>query len=115
MFWAKILREAITRQNGYLISPSSKRAKKASPWPSKKYRLGEKFSDTYFTQRQADCMLHLIKGQTIKSIADTLKLSPRTIESYIREMKKKVGCKTRSELVGTVLESDFLKDFVLAP
>lgn len=73
------------------------------------YGLGEKFKDVYFTKREADCMTRLLRGKTIEGVAKELDLSPRTVEFYIKNMKKKLNCKTKFELIDLVLESDFLR------
>ena len=75
------------------------------------YKLGEKFSDIYFTIREADCMAHLLRGRSIKITADRLTLSPRTVEFYLKNMKKKLNCRTKYELIELVLQSDFLDNY----
>lgn len=55
------------------------------------------------SQRQLDCLFHLSKGKTMKEIARTLSLSPRTIEHYIEHTKIKLDCYTREELFAKVL------------
>jgi DNA-binding CsgD family transcriptional regulator len=71
--------------------------------------LGSKYPEIYFTKREAQCMLLLLKGKTMKEAADILSLSARTIEYYIKNMKIKIECRTKSELIGAVIESDFIK------
>lgn len=73
------------------------------------YGLGSKYSGTYFTKREADCMFLLLKGKTINSVASILNLSPRTVEYYIKNMKSKLGCRTKFELVDLVYASDFMQ------
>lgn len=82
--------------------------------PKKNYCLGPKYNNTYFTRREAECMIMLLKGKTINKVAEALKLSPRTIEFYLKNMKAKIGCRTKFELVELVIESNFLQnvDFV---
>lgn len=87
---------------------------KANPKPkreSKKYRLGGKFEHVYFTPREAQCMILLLKGQTINSVAEELLLSPRTVEFYVKNMKAKLQCRTKFELVSVVHNSEFLKNY----
>lgn len=81
--------------------------------PKKRVRvlvgLGAKHSTEYFTRREADCMVWLLRGKTIVSVAAILKISPRTVESYIKNMKEKFDCRTKFELIDLVRASDFIK------
>jgi DNA-binding CsgD family transcriptional regulator len=74
------------------------------------YGLGNKYGNTYFTRREAECMVLLLKGKTINSVASILNLSPRTVEYYIKNMKFKLGCRTKFELVDLVYASEFMKN-----
>ena len=74
------------------------------------YSLGAKYGKTYFTKREAECMVWLLKGKTINSVANILRLSPRTVEYYIKNMKIKVGCRTKFELIDLIYASDFMKN-----
>jgi DNA-binding NarL/FixJ family response regulator len=51
--------------------------------PLTAYGLGTKYGSAYFTRREAECMVLLLKGKTINSVANILKLSPRTVEYYM--------------------------------
>lgn len=75
------------------------------------YGLGNKYSGKYFTKREAECMALLLKGKTIHSVAIMLKISPRTVEYYIKNMKAKLGCRTKFELIDLVYASDFMQHF----
>lgn len=74
-----------------------------------RYRLGAKYGKTYFTRREAERMVCLLKGKKTKDVAMILKLSPRTVEFYIKNMKAKVGCRTKFELIDLVNTSEFMK------
>lgn len=63
-----------------------------------KFYLGENFKNINLTKREADCLFHLIHGQTTKEIARSLNLSPRTIESFINRLKSKTGISNKSLL-----------------
>jgi len=82
--------------------------------PKKRVRifvgLGAKYGTEYFTKREAECMVWLLRGKTIVSIASLLKISPRTVESYIKNMKEKFACQTKFELIDLVRVSDFIKN-----
>ena len=45
------------------------------------------------------CANLLLTGMTQKEIALRLKLSPRTVESYINTLRHKFNCRNRTELI----------------
>lgn len=51
------------------------------------------------TNRQIDCARLLLGGLQYNEIASQLKLSTRSIEYYIENMKAKLGCRNKSELI----------------
>ncbi len=73
----------------------------------KLYTLGEDHKGIYFTRREAECMLLLLEGRTMANVAVALKLSHRTVEFYTKNMKNKLNCNTKEELVNVVLLSKF--------
>lgn len=56
------------------------------------------------TKREKECLDYLMKGLTAKHIARKLNLSPRTIEFYIENMKKKFDCSNRTQLIAKALK-----------
>lgn len=57
------------------------------------------------TRREAECLLHLSKGRTVKDIARELDISHRTVESYIINVKRKTDIVRKSELAHIFLNS----------
>lgn len=129
MYWDKILKEVMDKKNAATkfrftnlesaMANNTQVACQEVAHPSRianrrSYNLGAKYEGIYFTQREAECMLLLLNGKTISKTADTLCLSPRTIEFYLKNMKTKLGCRTKFELIELVLDSDFLQDINLA-
>lgn len=116
MFWDDILYEIKNNKNNknknkeVSACDSAKTNSKQQGYVKQIYSLGERYRNIYFTKREAECMLILIKGKTIAKTAETLNLSPRTIEFYIKNMKSKIGCRTKFELIELVLESEFLNN-----
>ena len=53
----------------------------------------------YLTQREAECMMLLLQGMTMKGIGQQLELSPRTVEYYLKRIKERIGCRTKKELI----------------
>jgi len=51
------------------------------------------------TKRQLECCLLLMKGKTAKDIALVLGLSHRTVEDYLNQIKIKLGCSNKTELI----------------
>jgi len=76
----------------------------------KKYPLGAQYPGITFTKKQAECMLHFIAGRSIISTAKAMKISPRTVEYYLNNMKVKLNCYSKAELVKKVHATDFMKN-----
>ncbi len=53
-----------------------------------------------FSPRQTDILLLLMKGMTAKEISIYMKMSKRTIDGHIREIKDKLEAKTIAQTVG---------------
>jgi DNA-binding CsgD family transcriptional regulator len=51
------------------------------------------------TKRQAHCLFYIIRGHSANAIAKFLNLSKRTVESYIEEIKIKMRCNSRQEII----------------
>jgi len=126
MYWEKVLHEVLSKsiaaqkfkvtslEKQYDVQARQLLRKTPDQQPKKSYCLGPKYNGTYFTKREAECMILLLHGKTINKAAIALSLSPRTIEFYLKNMKAKVGCRTKFELIELVLESNFLQtiDFI---
>ncbi len=123
MYWDAVLKEVLNKKNpGQKFSftnineepsnaistqPKSKAAPKRI---LKKYALGKNYPEIHFTVREAQSMVYFLKGKTTAQTANALNLSPRTVEFYVKNMKTKLKCGSKSELIGKVLESDFVKN-----
>ncbi len=73
------------------------------------YKEGETI---LLTAREAECLHYFSQGYTIKEIAKTLNLSPRTIETFINKLKNKMGVYYKSDLIKVYFENINLKKFV---
>ena len=62
------------------------------------------------SKRQKECLYYLTRGMTIKQIAKVLLLSPRTVEFYFDNLRTKLNCHSRSELVSKAIEFGFIKN-----
>jgi DNA-binding CsgD family transcriptional regulator len=60
-----------------------------------KYKLNQLI---HFTNREMDCAKLILNGNKIKEIASVLRLSPRTVETYLNNLKIKLACRDKVEL-----------------
>jgi DNA-binding CsgD family transcriptional regulator len=82
---------------------------------SMKYALGEPLPSTYFTQREAECVMQILQGKTLNEVGDILNLSPRTVEYYLGKIKRKLNCRKKKDIIKLVGETDFVKNFEKDP
>ncbi len=61
--------------------------------------IGSDVNEVYLSKRQFTCAKLLLTGMRIKEIAAYLQLSPRTIETYIEQLKIKFNCPNKTELI----------------
>lgn len=107
MYWKHVLEQVVAKQDQKSVEACDD---VNHDFPGKQFLSGELYN-TYFTSREAETMVHLIMGKTMRSIGQVMCLSPRTIEFYINNMKAKLHCRTKAELIAKVLASDFLGNF----
>ena len=68
----------------------------------------EKKQAVQFSRREADCLVQFLEGKTVNETALALGLSSRTVEFYVKNMRQKVGCRTKAELIRIVRDGDFV-------
>lgn len=73
-----------------------------------KYILPEKYKGVYLTHREVQCLAYLTSGYSAKRIAQLFNISYRTVESHLATIRTKLYCRTRSELISTVIEEKLL-------
>lgn len=61
------------------------------------------------SNREAECLDYLLRGKTSKEIAYVTKLSVRTIEGYLTNIKRKLKCYSKSALISKALKFGPLK------
>jgi len=64
----------------------------------------EIFSDLNLSKRESECLFYLIHGKTAKLIAKQLNISTRTVESYINNLKYKLNCETKNDIIDRSIE-----------
>ncbi|HEV2614578.1 MAG TPA: helix-turn-helix transcriptional regulator [Gammaproteobacteria bacterium] len=63
----------------------------------------------YFSRREEEVLAQLVRGKTAKQIGEKLNLSPRTIESYVENMKIKTNCQSKAELIDKFVDEFFTR------
>lgn len=124
LYWNRVLHEVLNKdtpkQDFVFTNLSKGRAREIPIRPFvrnvtargrilKKYSLGERYRNVYLTRREAECTIWLIKGETVKGTAKQLELSPRTVEFYLKNIKTKLSCNTKSEMVIKLQKCNLLK------
>ncbi len=61
------------------------------------------------TPRESECLFHLLRGRTTKTIARILSVSPCTIAFHLKNLKSKFNCHSKSRLISKAIEKGFLE------
>lgn len=107
MYWEKMVKDFIHKR--YYTRLQQNTPNRHRPKIIKTYYLGSQHPNLYLTRREAECIFYMLAGDNNTTIACKLKLSPRTVEFYIKNMKIKLGCHTKYELMDIVKNSDVLQ------
>lgn len=59
------------------------------------------------SKREMDCAQYLVQGNTGREIAKKLFISTRTVETHLANLKDKLNCASKSELIATLLKHGF--------
>ncbi len=72
------------------------------------YMLKDQVDDFKLSNRETECLFYLMRGKTMREIADFLFLSPRTAEFHVATMKQKMNCQTKSELIEKSIANGYM-------
>lgn len=67
--------------------------------PHTKHYLNGKHRGKFLSRREAECLFLFAQGRSMREIGEHMALSPRTIETHINNIKSKVDCHTKGELI----------------
>lgn len=67
----------------------------------------------YFSKREIQVLVELLRGSHTGQIAEHLCLKQSTVESYLVNIKNKLGVSTKAELIAIVISSRFLQQILL--
>lgn len=60
------------------------------------------------SKRELQCMFYVLRGNSNKQIAEALKLTKRTIDFYMENIKNKFGCQSKNELIIKAIEAGYI-------
>jgi len=60
--------------------------------PLKKVPIQGNFGEVIISKRELECWKYLVQNYTFKEIGQRLELSNRTVETYVNNLKNKLGC-----------------------
>lgn len=72
------------------------------------FTVGRQYGKYNLSKRESESLFYLIRGYTAREIAQKLGLSPKTIEYHIEQLKNKLNCSKRSELVEKSIDLGFI-------
>ncbi len=78
----------------------------------KSFHIQGKHGQCKLSEREIECLLWVSKNKTAKQISRILSLSPRTIESYLINLKNKMGCESKEELIQMAFKNNSIKNFI---
>jgi DNA-binding CsgD family transcriptional regulator len=72
-----------------------------------RFYIGDSYQGIYFTKQEAYCMICFLQGCTTQETADYLKLSKGSVFYYLANMKNKLNCSSKNQLVLIVQKTNF--------
>lgn len=74
-----------------------------------RYQITPGYDELGLTQRESECLFLLLRSYSASQIAKRLNLSKRTVESYIDNLKNRLGCANKTELIIKAVENNLLE------
>lgn len=101
-------------QQGIDITPSNKNNLLSDlmkeKYSSSHYIFNHNFKKYILTKRESESLNFLAQGQTMKEIAKSMKISSRTVETMILNIKLKTNIKSKKELIKLYLSNFHVED-----
>lgn len=73
-----------------------------------KYPLGADFPGIRLAEREAECVYLLLQNKRYKQIGSEMNISLRTVETYIKNIRAKLRCNKKAEIIEIIKRSAFL-------
>lgn len=72
-----------------------------------KYKISS--SNLILSIRESECLYYFLRGKTAKSIARILEISAKTVEYHINNIKEKMGCYSKEQLIEKCFVDEIVK------
>ncbi len=72
------------------------------------YIFGTILGEKTLSKREKDCVFYLLRGKTAKETSKSMDISFRTVETHIQNIKNKLGCDNRSDIIEYALANGYL-------
>lgn len=94
--------------NSFLALHQSDQKKFGEERQQAHYVLTDAHANLPLTARQREVLFYSIRGNSCKEIGKRLGISYRTVEEHINQVKIRLNCNTKSQVVEQVLDKGFL-------
>jgi len=91
-----------------VLAKSDKKLRSTNNDKERSYLVGIFPQEKCLSSRELDCMFYILRGKSAKEIGKILEISHRTVDSYIENIKNKLGQYNRSALVDYGLSEGYL-------
>lgn len=72
-----------------------------------RHDLSGKLEGQYLTSREAECMSLFARGHTMRTAAEEMGISIRTVESYLANVKERLEIHSKSAVITALYNSGF--------
>lgn len=69
-------------------------------------KSGHIIKQIYFTPREIDVVCFVLSGRLSKTIAVSLGITPKTLETHLRNIMRKIRCNSREAIINFFESSD---------
>lgn len=73
------------------------------------YEITDNIQSNDLTPRETDCLFFVIRGKTAKEISRFLNISVKTVEHHIENIRQKLNCKNKNEIICKAFQNGFEK------
>jgi DNA-binding CsgD family transcriptional regulator len=94
----EIQSEAISKICATLIQSDKKYLEKTGR-KERTYTTDLTLKANKLSTRQLECLFYILRGKSMKEIGKKLQISHRTVETHLEEIKTKLKCKKKSDLI----------------